>query len=123
MTTRFKIQPAIKLVHKDELILQIEEHVNEILAEVQDEVITANEIRNNKCKIELPTSFNIPPLKLSESRKQVYYYVLTALEEAQYSARLEILDKKVFLCVQWQPINDAEQEKYMNNYIKCHTTQ
>ena len=121
MSSRFKIQPAIKLIRRDELILHIEEHVNEILNEIEEAVTSANEIRDHKCSIELPTSFNIPPLTMQESRRQVYYYILTALEDANYEAKLKIRDKKVFLFVKWQPLNDADQRKYMNDYIKSHT--
>lgn len=126
--SKFKICPAYKINNKTYHDTLLGEQIVKILQDVECSVKTAFDEHKRKCKIPLPTTFDIPGLQLANAQKHIYYHVAKTLQEADYDVKLKFLDisknkQEVFMIVSWESPEVLQQEKDMDIFLKKITIQ
>lgn len=113
-----------RLAHGDG---QIESYVNDLIELVNDRIENAVENGNDHVFVEIQTLFDVPHIKNSDVQRNVYYWVLKSITDADYKVRIifrggnRAESQRVFLLVRWFKKQDKELRDHMDDYIKKHT--
>jgi hypothetical protein len=126
MASRKGIIPAYKFRKDSSGDEFIGDHVNDILGLVEDEVVKAINEERRKCKVEIPTDFEVPYVSRVDAQKRVYFHVIKALKQAEYTAMIQFdgensNKQKVYIHATWMTKEDSEQDKYMEDFLAAHS--
>jgi len=119
------IKPVEQLVRRSDAAIIIQDLVNDILKNVEEAAQQAVDARRNFAEISLPTVFEVAPLSNKNSQLRIYYHVLVTLEQAGYDPKIRFVNgskQEVYIRVHIKNRRDNEEDAYMDNYIRLHTS-
>jgi hypothetical protein len=103
----------------------IQDHVNELLHLIEDDMKQAIENDNTCAKTEIPAFFDIPGMDKKRARTHVYFHILRALRQANYIPSIEISKTNtgtpiVHIGITWLSKEDNDLEDQMDRFIEAH---
>lgn len=99
---------------------QIEEEIKALYISVKNEIIDRDNLGFSTLAFELPENFTINDgtgLTVERSQVIIYSKLMMILESKGLLVGLRHTKNKTFLCVQWSPAINPEEEKVLNEYI------
>lgn len=101
----------------------VEDHVNELIRIIEQDIEDAIQEHKNNIITELGTNFDVPNMNKQDAQRDVYFLLAQALKQAGYSIELIIKGEKnndqcVYMKVQWTNAKYNEMNKYKDEFLK-----
>lgn len=102
----------------------IEEHIIDIIQDLNGEIDEAVERSEHHAEIPLPTLFDVPTMSNADAQKRIYGVLLELCLESKYIPKLLFYNssksesQKVKLQVRWKTKTDEEEDKYIHSLIQ-----